>query len=70
MKKADASGASFAVIIGDDEVTQGVATVKTMRAEEAENNQTTVAFEAVADYVLDQIACGDECSDPNHHHYH
>lgn len=70
MKKADASGAAFAVIIGDDEVANGVATVKTLRAENAENNQTTVAFEAVSDYLLEQITCGDDCDDPAHHHHH
>ena len=70
MKRADASGASFAVIIGDDEVAKGVATVKIMRAEDTDNNQTTVAFEAVPDYLLDQIACGDGCDDPTHHHHH
>lgn len=70
MKRADASGASFAVIIGDDEVAKGVATVKIMHAEDTDNNQTTVAFEAVPDYLLDQIACGDGCDDPTHHHHH
>lgn len=70
MKRADASGAGFAVIIGDDEVAQGVATVKTMRAENMENNQTTVTFEAITDYLLDQIACGDGCDDPTHHHHY
>ena len=70
MKRADASGADFAVIIGEDEVAQGRATVKTMRAENAENNQTSVAFEQVAGYVVDQITCGDGCDDPNHHHHH
>ncbi len=70
MKRADASGASFAVIIGDDEVAKGVATVKIMRAEDTDTNQTTVAFEAVPDYLLDQIACGDGCDDPTHHHHH
>lgn len=70
MKRADGSGASYAVIIGDDEIAQSVATVKAMRSDNLENNQTTVAFEAVADYLLDQIACGDECDDPTHHHHH
>ncbi|MGE5650494.1 MAG: histidine--tRNA ligase [Bacillota bacterium] len=70
MKRADASGADFAVIIGDDEVANGSATVKTMRGENADNNQTTVAFEEVADYVVDQITCGDGCDHPDHHHHH
>ncbi|MDP1075133.1 His/Gly/Thr/Pro-type tRNA ligase C-terminal domain-containing protein, partial [Klebsiella pneumoniae] len=32
-KRADASGASYAVIIGDDEVTQGVAQIKPLRGD-------------------------------------
>lgn len=70
MKKADSSGAAFAVIIGDDEVAKGVAGVKAMRAENTEGNQATVPLDAVADFVLDQIMCGDECDDPAHHHHH
>jgi histidyl-tRNA synthetase len=70
MKRADASGAAFAVILGEDEIAKGVAAVKTLRSEDAEHNQTTVAADAVADYILDQIACGDACDDPSHHHHH
>jgi histidyl-tRNA synthetase len=70
MKRADASGAGYAVIIGDDEVAQGVAAVKNLRAEEVDNNQVTVPLESVAAHVLDQIVCGDECDDPTHHHHH
>jgi histidyl-tRNA synthetase len=70
MKRADASGAGFAVILGDDEVAKGVATIKAMRSEDTENNQTEVPFDAVTDHVLNQIVCGDECDDPNHHHLH
>ncbi|KRB84487.1 histidine--tRNA ligase [Noviherbaspirillum sp. Root189] len=70
MKRADASGAGYAVIIGDDEVAQGVAAVKNLRAEEADNNQVTVPLESVAAHVLDQIVCGDGCDDPTHHHHH
>ncbi|HYD96905.1 MAG TPA: histidine--tRNA ligase [Noviherbaspirillum sp.] len=70
MKRADASGAGFAVIIGEDEVVKGVAAVKNLRAADAENNQTTVPFESVAEFVLDSIICDDECDDPTHHHHH
>jgi histidyl-tRNA synthetase len=70
MKRADASGAGFAVILGDDEVAKGIATIKAMRSEDTENNQTEVPFDAVTDHVLNQIVCGDECDDPNHHHLH
>lgn len=69
MKRADGSGAAYAVIIGEDEVAQGVAAVKAMRSESAENNQFTVPLDAVADFVVDQITCGDECNDPTHHHH-
>lgn len=70
MKRADASGASFAVIIGEDEVVNGMATVKAMRSENNENNQASVVFEQVADYVVDQITCGDDCDHTKHHHHH
>ena len=70
MKRADASGASFAVIIGEDEIAQGVAAVKSLRAEGGENAQQIVPFERVVDYVVDQILCGDDCDDSTHHHHH
>lgn len=70
MKRADASGANFAVILGEDEVAKGVATVKSLRSQDMENNQTSVAFEQVADYVVDQIVCGDGCDHPEHNHHH
>jgi histidyl-tRNA synthetase len=70
MKRADASGAGFAVILGDDEVAKGVATVKNMRSGDTENNQASVPFEAVTDYLIDQISCGDDCDHPEHHHHH
>lgn len=70
MKRADASGAGFAVIIGEDEVAKSVASVKNMRADAAEGNQVAVPLENVATYVLDQIVSGDECDDPAHHHHH
>ena len=69
MKRADASGASFAVIIGEDEIAQGVAAVKALRAEGDNNDQQAVPFEGVVDYVVDQILCGDDCDDSIHHHH-
>jgi len=72
MKKADASGAAYAVILGEDEVAQGTASVKALRAADAESNQATVPFDSVADYLIDQITGGDD--DHNDHsehvHYH
>ena len=70
MKKADGSGASYAVIIGEDEIANKAANVKALRGEESEQQQATVPFEGVVDYIVDQIAgCGDECDDPTHHHH-
>lgn len=67
MKRADASGAAYAVILGEDEVAQGVAAVKALRAGEVDNNQATVAFDGVADYLVDQII-GAEDNDHGHDH--
>lgn len=69
MKRADTSGAAYAVIIGDDEVAEGTATVKALRAD-AESNQTTVAFGSVADYLVDQIIGHGEHDDAGHEHIH
>src|SRR5450830_1027523 len=71
MKKADASGAAFAVIIGEDEVSNATATVKSLRATEgeSESNQVTIPFDGVPDYVVDQIV-GDHDHDHDHEHVH
>ena len=66
MKKADGSGASFAVIIGDDEVAGHTANVKAMRAQEGEQQQASVPFDNVVDYLVDQISGNGE----EHHHFH
>lgn len=68
MKKADGSGAAFAVIIGDDEIAAGTAAVKAMRGAEGEAQQASVPFDAVVDYVVDQIVGHDH--DHDHVHYH
>ena len=65
MKKADASGAAYAVILGDDEVAQHVANVKALRAGDADQQQSTVPFDAVVDYLVDQIV-----GDGEHDHFH
>jgi histidyl-tRNA synthetase len=64
MKKADGSGAAFAVILGEDEVAQHTANVKAMRAEAGELQQATVPFDEVVDYLVDQI------TGSGNHHYH
>ena len=69
MKKADGSGAAFAIIIGDDEIANHTATVKAMRAAEGDAQQSTVAFDEVVDYVVDQIVGGHD-HDHDHVHYH
>ena len=73
MKRADASGAGFAVIVGEDEVAQGQALVKALRADDPANNQTAVPFDSVVDYLVDQIAGhGDDDHDHslcNHTHH-
>jgi len=66
MKKADGSGASFAVIIGDDEVANNTAAVKAMRGADGEPQQTTVAFDDVVNYIVDQITGDGE----EHQHFH
>jgi histidyl-tRNA synthetase len=72
MKRADASGAAYAVIIGEDEIAKGVVAVKALRQSEAEgeSNQATVALEQVADYLVDQIVGDDEHDHSEHIHYH
>jgi histidyl-tRNA synthetase len=72
MKKADASGASFAIILGEDEVANETASVKALRGAEGEQQQASVPFGEVVDYVVDQIIgghdCGDDCDEHHHHH--
>ncbi|WP_305825148.1 histidine--tRNA ligase [Massilia brevitalea] len=69
MKKADASGAAFAVILGEDEVANNVAAVKSLRGEAGEQQQASVAFENVVDHVVDAII-GEHDHDHDHVHYH
>jgi histidyl-tRNA synthetase len=68
MKKADASGAAFAVILGDDEIANHVAAVKAMRGNAGDTRQATVPFDEVVDYLVDQIVGDDH--DHDHVHYH
>jgi histidyl-tRNA synthetase len=69
MKKADGSGAAFAVILGEDEIANNVAAVKSMRGEAGEQQQASVPFDEVVDYLVDQIV-GDHDHDHEHVHYH
>ena len=69
MKRADASGAAYAIILGDDEVGAGTATVKTLRGAAGETQQASVPFSSVAAYLVDQIV-GDSDHDHDHGHDH
>ncbi len=55
-KKADASGAGFAVIIGDDEASAGEVTLKPLRPNgEQPNQQKRVGVDRVADEIMSSI---------------
>ena len=65
MKKADASGAAFAVVLGEDEVAKGVAGVKPLRgvAADARNEQQTVALEDLTEYLINAMVASAEDGD-------
>ena len=67
MKRADASGASFAIIIGENEVSEGAVSVKAMRSSESDNNQNSIRFDGAVEYIVDQIIGTD---DHEHVHFH
>jgi histidyl-tRNA synthetase len=53
MKRADKSGAAFAVIIGEDEMKEGVAQVKSLRVE---NQQSKMPLDELAAFLLKQTS--------------
>ena len=53
MKRADKSGAVFAVILGDDEMKEGVAQVKSLRVE---NVQSKIPLDELAQFLLKQAS--------------
>ncbi|CAM8353611.1 histidine--tRNA ligase [Candidatus Methylopumilus planktonicus] len=53
MKRADKSGAAFAVILGDDEMKEGVAQVKSLRVE---NVQSKIPLDELAAFLLKQTS--------------
>ena len=62
-KRADASGAEFAVIIGEDEAAAGRATVKALRGADGERGagrQEAVALDALADYLVDALVASSD----------
>lgn len=70
MKRADASGAAYAVILGEDEVANGAASIKAMRSTDGEGRQTVVPFADIPGYMVDQIVGGDDHDHSEHIHYH
>ncbi len=79
MKKADASGATFAVILGDDEVAANEVTLKTLRelgddpqspARGTGGRQRRVPIAALADAIADEFGIGDDDHDHHHHDHH
>ena len=67
MKRADASGAAYAIIIGEDEIASGTAIVKHLREADMSNNQQSVSLEALTDHLIDQMI-GDDEHDHGHLH--
>jgi histidyl-tRNA synthetase len=65
MKRADSSGAAYALILGDDEMAKGEATIKHLREADMTNNQRHIGFDQVVDYLIDQIV-----GDAEHEHGH
>ncbi|MFT4173393.1 MAG: histidine--tRNA ligase [Rhodocyclaceae bacterium] len=57
MKKADASGATYAVVIGEDEVAQDAVTLKPLREE---GEQTRIAVSALAEELAERIYGSDD----------
>ncbi len=62
MKKADASGAAFAVILGDDEVAAGEATVKSLdrAVDRPGGGQRRVALDDLTEMLVDALVGDDE----------
>ena len=65
MKRADASGASYAVILGDDEVAANEATVKPLvrDASASRGEQKRVALDALARTLIDALVDDDDAGD-------
>lgn len=62
-KRADSSGAGWAVILGEDELTRGEASVKWLRDPDAASGggrQTSVRIESLGDYLVDAITADGE----------
>jgi histidyl-tRNA synthetase len=63
MKKADASGADYAVIVGEAEMAQGAVAVKALRAGDGERafaQQTVIAQDRLADALIEALQAASE----------
>ena len=69
MKKADASGAAFAVVLGENELAQGMVGVKPLRSSSVEstgqkNEQATVPVEDLTEFLINaMVATADDSAD-------
>ncbi|WP_049124420.1 His/Gly/Thr/Pro-type tRNA ligase C-terminal domain-containing protein, partial [Burkholderia cenocepacia] len=66
MKRADASGAAFAVIFGEEEVANGTVGVKALRgagAEGEKNVQQTVPVESLTEFLINAMVASAEDGD-------
>jgi histidyl-tRNA synthetase len=67
MKKADVSGAAFAVILGEDELAQGTVGIKPLRAVEGDgqkNEQSNVPLENLTEFLINaMVASADDGAD-------
>ena len=70
MKKADGSGAHYAVIIGEDESAADLVIVKDLRSADFENNQVKVPYNTAVDYLVDQMIGCDDCGEDHHGENH
>ncbi len=65
-KRADSSGAVFAVVLGEDELTRGEASVKWLRNEvgdRGETRQQSVSLNALADFIVEAIVASEQGED-------
>jgi histidyl-tRNA synthetase len=67
MKKADASGAAYAVVLGEDELAQGMIGVKPLRrsvdetSDGQKNEQVNVPAEDLTEYLINaMVATADD----------
>jgi len=66
MKRADASGAAFAVILGEDEIASGTAGVKALRdtsQSDGKSEQQTVPLEDLTEYLINAMVASTEDGD-------